>query len=149
MRIVRAVRYQFPTCTDQARRDRGRAARCTGTTAAITAGTDGVVHGFAANVESQGLDSSAVKEAFYDPPPPNDGCVHDKWKKAGGNAWPSGRGTGKFNPDHTQPASLGGSLEGIAGLKWAEARVNMTVGPSMKPFDPEKHGSMTASKCCD
>lgn len=105
--------------------------------------------GFAATVAKEGADSAAVKGMFYDPPPPNAGCVHDKWKKGGASPTPSGRGTGKFNPDHTQPASLGGNLEGIAGLKWAEARVNMTAGPAMDPYDPEKHGSMTASKCCD
>jgi hypothetical protein len=44
MRIVRAVSYQFPTCTDQARCDRGRAARRTCTTAAVAARTVEVVH---------------------------------------------------------------------------------------------------------
>jgi hypothetical protein len=80
--------------------------------------------------------------------PADDNCAYKKWKKGGGSSKPSGRGTGKFNPDHTIPASLGGPLEGISALKWVEARVNMTAGPAMNNFDPDKHDKMTASKCC-
>ncbi len=34
-------------------------------------------------------------------------------------------------------------------LKWMNARVNMTIGPAMKRFDPDKHKQVKATKCCD
>ncbi|MCA9648298.1 MAG: DUF4150 domain-containing protein [Myxococcales bacterium] len=104
---------------------------------------------FASKVAAQGADGADVKGMFYDPPPPNDGCAHKKWKDGGASPTPSGRGTGKFNPDHSHPVSLGGSLSGISGMKWADARVNVTVGKAMDKFDPAEHGSLTAPDCCD
>lgn len=106
---------------------------------------------FAQLVEALPPDSPKIKALFYDPPAPpapSKGCVHEKWKKSGTGGRPSGRGTGKFNPDHSHPASLGGNLKALSGLIWVEARVNVTVGRAMSPFDPEKHSKVTASKCC-
>jgi len=103
---------------------------------------------FESLVNTKPPNEEAIKSQFYNPGPPNEDCAYKKWNKGGRNPRPSGRGTGKFNPDHTHPAGLGGSLQGISGLKWAEARVNMTAGPAMNTFDPDKHSTMTASKCC-
>lgn len=107
---------------------------------------------FRALVESEAPDS-VLKQKFYSPPPPNEDCVFNKWAKGSKARGPrstrlSGRGNGTFNPDHKVPAALGGKLEGFDNLIWAEQRVNSTVGPAMKPYDPEKHGKMTAPKCC-
>lgn len=93
-------------------------------------------------------DEEAIRAKFYNPPAPNDDCAYKEWVANGRNPEPSGRGAGKFNPDHTRPASRGAPLEGIAGLKWADARINVTAGPAMEAYKHGTHKKMTCSKCC-
>lgn len=103
---------------------------------------------FKALVGANPVDEEKVKNQFYDPGEPNKNCAYEEWVKSGRPAKASGRGSGKFNPDHTHPASHSGSLSGISGMKWADARVNVTAGPAMRKYDNTKHTKMTASKCC-
>jgi len=95
------------------------------------------------------LDDPAIKKMFYSPPPPAPpDCQHEKWKKAGGNAAPTRSGAGAVNPDHMHPASLSGPLTS-ANLKWADSRVNFTVGGSMKKLDsaPKKMKAHPSCNC--
>jgi len=103
---------------------------------------------FASLVNAEPPDEEKIKSQFYDPGEPNKDCAYKEWVASGRPANPSGRGPGKFNPDHTHPVSHGGSLEGIAGMKWADARINVTAGPAMRKYDNKEHTKMTASKCC-
>lgn len=104
--------------------------------------------GFKGLCNAKPVDEEAIKKKFYDPGGGNKDCAYKEWVESGRPSNPSGRGTGKFNPDHTHPVSHGGTLKGIAGLKWADARVNVTAGPAMRKYDNKQHKKMTCSKCC-
>jgi hypothetical protein len=98
------------------------------------------------------LDHAEVKSKFYSPPagkppPPKADCQHEKWKDAGGKADPVRSGDGAMNPDHMHPASLNGPLTS-ANLKWADSRVNYTVGGAMGKIDPAPK-KMKAQKSCN
>lgn len=103
---------------------------------------------FASLVKANPVDEDAIKKQFYDPGDPNKDCAYKEWVASGRSAKPSGRGPGKFNPDHTHPVSHGGALTGISGMKWADARINVTAGPAMRKYDNTQHKKMTCSKCC-
>ena len=81
-------------------------------------------------------DHPSIKKMFYSPPgvkPPD--CQHEKWKKAGGPADPNRSGDDAMNPDHMHPVGLNGSLA-VSNLKWADDRVNYTVGAAQGKLKP-------------
>lgn len=92
-------------------------------------------------VEQKGPKSPEVAAKFHSD------CQYKKWlKKAETPVRRSGRGA--MNPDHAHPAGLGGPLT-TDNLKWADARVNRTVGPAMDAHDPKKYpGGIAAHKSC-
>ncbi|TQF13245.1 DUF4150 domain-containing protein [Myxococcus llanfairpwllgwyngyllgogerychwyrndrobwllllantysiliogogogochensis] len=98
---------------------------------------------FAESVNRKPPDEAAIKRQFLHE------CAYEEWNKAGRRPSPSGRGAGNFNPDHLHDAAFGGPLQDMANLKWLSARVNVTVGPMMKRFDPDKHKKLKATQCCD
>jgi hypothetical protein len=106
-------------------------------------------------VENKGEDHPDVVKQFHCK------CQHDKWKAAGAprpvpRRFPKRRPKGlpkgvppvAMNPDHCHPAGLNGSLTN-GNLKWADARVNQTVGPAMDRHDPVKQpdGIKAHSSC--
>ncbi|KDR32081.1 MULTISPECIES: PAAR-like domain-containing protein [Caballeronia] len=95
-------------------------------------------------------DHPAIKRMFYSPKnvkPPD--CQHEKWKQAGGLADPARSGRGAMNPDHMHPASLSGPLTS-ANMRWADARVNYTVGGSMNRLKPAPKRMKAHPSCnCD
>jgi hypothetical protein len=105
------------------------------------------------NLHKPNLDHPDIKAMFYsppagNPPPPVADCQHAKWKAKGGSANPARSGPGAMNPDHMHPANLNGPLT-AANLKWADARVNYTVGGGMKKIKtaPEKMQAHSSCKC--
>jgi hypothetical protein len=89
---------------------------------------------FEAAVEEFGVDSDEVKGFFYDPPSPpaeEENCAWKAWKDDGAKVPVTRSGTPAFNPDHMHPAALSGPLD-PSNMKWADNRVNQTVGPSMR-----------------
>lgn len=98
---------------------------------------------FAAAVNARPVNEPSIKQKFYHR------CAYDDWAKQR-KPNPSGRGRGGtfYNPDHIRDAALGGSLTSMDNLRWLNSRVNVTVGPAMKPLDPTKHTKIKAPKCC-
>jgi hypothetical protein len=99
------------------------------------------------------LDHAEIKAKFYSPPegkppPPVADCQHAKWKASGGSHTPARSGPGAMNPDHMHPANLNGPLTS-ANLKWADSRVNYTVGGGMKKIKtaPQQMQAHSSCKC--
>jgi hypothetical protein len=91
---------------------------------------------FAKAVNAKPPDPDAVKKMFYSPPPPAPpDCQYEKWKAAGSNTDPASTSACRIQPDHMHPASLNGLLT-KENLKWADSRVNRTVGGGMNKLDP-------------
>ncbi|NTX05821.1 hypothetical protein [Myxococcus sp. CA040A] len=111
-------------------------------------GLKGFTESFAKLVEERGKDHPDVADKFHAK------CQHGKWVGAGGPV-PVPRSKSKLamNPDHAHPVGLGGPTSGPAlssGLKWADARVNCTVGPAMDKHDPAIHsGGIKAHVSCN
>jgi hypothetical protein len=93
-------------------------------------------------VDEHGTDSSKVIEQFHSE------CQWEKWRDAGfPRPVPRSKSAVAMNPDHAHPAGLNGSLDGP--LKWADRRVNQTVGPAMDAHRPEEYpGGMKAHDSC-
>lgn len=98
---------------------------------------------FAAAVNQHPANERWIKKQFYHP------CAYKDWAKQRKEN-PSGRGKNGtfFNPDHIRDAALGGSTSRMDNLRWLNSRVNVTVGPAMKPLDPASHKTVKAPKCC-
>lgn len=96
---------------------------------------------FTAMVKDKGKDHPDVVKQFHSE------CQHKKWSDGGGNVPVKRSGTGSMNPDHCHPAGLGGPVN---SLKWADSRVNKTVGPAMDKHDPKTHpGGVKAHPSCN
>lgn len=95
---------------------------------------------FSALVKAKGKDNPDVVDQFHDE------CQHKKWSDAGGETPPSRSGLGAMSPDHGHPVGLGGAVAGP--LKWADSKVNESVGRAMA-HDPAEHpGPMEAHESC-
>jgi hypothetical protein len=93
-------------------------------------------------VKAKGKDDPDVVKQFHSE------CRHKKWSDAGGKVPIPRSGKGAMNPDHAHPAGLGGPIAGP--FKWADARVNKTVGPAMDKHDPATHpGGVEAHSSCN
>ena len=112
--------------------------------AAYSAGVKKFGTDFTTLVNEKGKDHPDVVKEFHSP------CQHKKWSDAGGKVPVKRSGPGAMNPDHVHPAGLGGPVAGP--FKWADARVNQTVGPAMDADDPQEFpdGIKAHSSCnCD
>lgn len=103
---------------------------------------------FDALVKEKGADSDEVAGQFTSK------CQHDEWKKKGVTPMPRGASTPNgMSPDHVHDAGLGGPVSGPglqAGLKWADSRVNQTVGAAMRAHKPdEEPGGVVANANCN
>jgi len=88
-------------------------------------------------VAQHGPQSNEVKKFFYNPPAPpadEENCAHKAWIDDGAKVPVTRSGSPAFNPDHMHPAALSGPLS-PSNMCWADNRVNMTVGPSMRKKD--------------
>lgn len=99
-------------------------------------------------VAEKGADSPEVASQFTSK------CQHDEWKKTAKTPMPRGASTpGGMSPDHVHDAGLGGPISGPAlqaGLKWADSRVNQTVGAAMRAHKPdEEPGGVVANPNCN
>jgi hypothetical protein len=96
------------------------------------------------------LNHPSIKKMFYSPPdvdPPD--CQHAKWVKSKAGANPIRSGKGAMNPDHMHPVGLNGSLA-VSNLKWADARVNYTVGAAQGKLKPAPKKMKAHPSCnCD
>ncbi|WP_210526192.1 PAAR-like domain-containing protein [Rubellimicrobium arenae] len=135
-----AKAYNESTAPKKAIDSPGHAAAGTRQRLAYDASLRNFTREFQQAVATHGPDSPQVKAFFYSPPAPpaeEADCVHKAWRESaeGKKGEPPARsGTPSFNPDHMHPASLSGPLTS-ANMRWADSRVNQTVGPSMDKKD--------------